>query len=172
MRTIDRAQEDSKRTELRRGRISHATYVQAIGQALARDWFRLESCDILTQLDLVRHLVSTYPEKYPSPGWAVRALLDKAIDDVIALCRSHPDATNSRIVDFLEGRRSGVSVTAIALRWNLSRECVSRTIGRKASFLVTERVLVRNRRKVRSIVTDPIPLPSQAVTKRPISHSA
>lgn len=172
MRMTDQTQDDSKRTELRRGRISHATYVQAIGQALARDWFKLENCDILTQLDLVRHLVSTYPEKYPSPGWAVRALLDKAIDDVVTLCRSHPDATNSRIVDFLEGRRSGISVTAIALRWNLSRECVSRTIGRKAVFLVTERVLVRNRRKVRPVAADPVPMSSQTIAQRPISHSA
>lgn len=172
MRTRDRVQEDNKRTDLRRGRIPHATYVQVVGQALARDWFRLESFDILTQLDLVQHLVSTYPEKYPSSGWAVRALLDKAIDDVVALCRSHPDVTNSRIVDFLESRRSGMSVSAIALRWNLSRECVSRTIGRKASFLVTERVLVRNRRKIRPVTADPVPLASQPVAQWPLSHTA
>ena len=126
----------------------------------------------MIQLDLVWHLVSTCPETFPSPGWVVKALLDKAIDDVIAPCRSHPDVTNSRIVDLLEGRRSGDSVTDIVLRWNPSRECVSRTIGRNAVFLVAERVLVRNRKKMRPVATDPVPLPTQTVAQRPISHTA
>jgi hypothetical protein len=101
----------------------------------------LDSCEILTQLEVVDQLVSAYPNRFLSPGWAVRALLDKAIDDVMAAARKSKDDQSQRIALFLELRRQGQSVTAIALAWGLSRECVSRTISRKAILLVTDRLL-------------------------------
>jgi len=63
----------------------------------------------LSQQDLVQRLVALHPDRYPSPGWAVRALLDKSIYEVVALCGSHPDSMNLRIIEFLKARRSGAS---------------------------------------------------------------
>jgi len=63
--------------EARRGRISHVIYVRTVGQVLTRDWFALGGCDVLAQLELVGQLVATYPERYLSRGWAIRAVLDR-----------------------------------------------------------------------------------------------
>ncbi len=172
MRSSQQSIESGKRSEVRRGRISHATYLQAVGQSLARDWFGLEKCDILSQLDLVQHLVALHPDRYPSPGWAVRALLDKSMDDVVALCRSHPDSMNLRIIEFMEARRSGTSIKAIAERWGLSRECVSCTVGRQVTRLVTDRVLYRNTRGTRPMGQEPVALPPRSQGHQPLTHSA
>ncbi len=131
--------------EARRGRISHATYVRTVGQVLTRDWFALEGCDVLAQLELVGQLLATYPERYPSRGWAIRAVLDRAMRDVIALCASKPDPASARLVRFLEARRQGESIAAIARAWGLTREHLSRSVGHQAIVLVTERVLALNR---------------------------
>lgn len=126
-----------------------AVYVRTVGQMLTRDWYTLESCEILTRLDIVAQLVVKYPDRYPSVGWAVRGVLDKAISSVIALCQARPDQANRRLAAFLEARR-GQSVTAIAREWDLSREYISRTVGRQAILLVTEKVLAISRISVRA----------------------
>jgi hypothetical protein len=118
--------EESKRAEVRRGRISHTAYVRVVGQALPRDWFALESCEILAQLDLVERLVARYPERYPSRGWAVRAFLDKAVDDVVTLCQSRSDLASMQLVRFLEARRNGASVAGNGPRQGLvARVCLT-----------------------------------------------
>jgi len=160
---------------VRRGRIAHATYARVVGRALTRDWFALESCEPLTQLEVVGHLVDMYPERYPSRGWAVRALLDKAIDDVVALCRSKPDAANTRLARFLEVRREGKPITAIAAEWGLTRECVSRKVGRRAILLVTDRVLAHNRRGPaagQSAMREPVALSPRIGATPTVQHSA
>jgi len=134
--------------DTRKGRISHATYMRVVGQVLINDWFALDKCETLTQIAVVQELVAAYPNRFLSPGWAVRALLDRAIDEVIALARKSKDSHDYRLADFLELRRQHKSVTAIAKEWRLSRECVSRTVGRKAINLVTERFLALTKRKV------------------------
>jgi hypothetical protein len=130
----------------RRGRISIAEYEATVRRMLTRDWFALDECDILTQLDLVESLVTTYPARYPSQGAAVRWLLDKAIDQVVAACEASADAGSLRVAEFLRQRRTGVSVVDIARSWGISREYVSRTIGHRATQLVTRRVLALGRR--------------------------
>ncbi len=132
--------------ERRRGRIPVAEYEAVVGRMLTRDWFALDECDTLTQLDLIESLVTTHPARYPSRGAAVRWLLDKAIDQVVATCEASADAGSLRIAEFLRQRRTGASVVAIARAWGLSREYVSRTIGRRATQLVTRRVLALGRR--------------------------
>ncbi len=127
--------------ETRRGRIAHATYVRVVGQMLTRDWFALDTCDVLTQFEIIGQLVSVHPNQFISPGWAVRVLLDKAMDDVIAMASKRKDVGSQRVASFLELRRQGKSVTAIAQEWGLSRECVSRTVSHKAVRLVTDRFL-------------------------------
>ncbi len=134
--------------DTRKGRISHATYVRVVGQMLICDWFALDKCETLTQIAVVQELVTAYPNRFLSPGWAVRALLDKAMDEVIVLARNSKNTSDHRIADFLELRRQHKSVTAIAKDWNLSRECVSRTVGRKTINLVTDRLLALSKRKV------------------------
>lgn len=133
-------------SDRRRGRISVAEYESVVGRMLTRDWFALDECDTLTQLSLIESLVTTHPARYPSHGAAVRWLLDKAIDQVIAACEASADAGSLRIVEFLRQRRSGASVVEVAREWGISREYVSRTIGRRATQLVTRRVLALGRR--------------------------
>jgi hypothetical protein len=162
----------SKRADVRRGRISHATYVRIMGQALPKDWFALETCEVLAQLELVDHLIARYPERYPSRGWAIRALLDKAIEDVASLCQSRSDLTSRRLIHFLEARRAGRSVKEIALDWGLSRECVSRTVGRQAAMMIAERVLTRNRRHIQAMAHDPVELPVRNLTRVSASRTA
>jgi hypothetical protein len=133
--------------EARRGRIARDTYLRTVGQMLTRDWFALDRCDILTQLEIVEQLVAGYPTRYLSRGAAVRFVLDKAIGQVVAACRASSDSATRCIAEFLEARQAGKSVAAIAREWRLSREYVSRAIGRRAIALVTDRVLVLGRRK-------------------------
>jgi hypothetical protein len=132
--------------EGRRGWIPVAQYEAVVGRMLTRDWFTLDSCDSLTQLDLVESLVTAHPARYPSHGAAVRWLLDKAMDQVIAACEASADAGSTRIAEFLRQRRSGVTVVEIARTWGISREYVSRTVSRRATQLVTRRVLAMGRR--------------------------
>jgi hypothetical protein len=134
-------------TETKRGRISHATYAHTIGLMLTRDWFALEECEVLTQLDIVKRLVSDYPSKYLTPGWAVRRVLDKAITRVIQASKASHDARIQKIATYLELRLQYQSTSDIAHQWGVSRECVSRTIGRQAILLVTDQVLAMNREK-------------------------
>jgi hypothetical protein len=58
------------------------------------------------------------------------------------------DPASERLATFLEERRTGKTVTAIAREWGLSREYVSRTVARQAIRLVTDRVLVIGRRRL------------------------
>jgi hypothetical protein len=141
--------------ETRRGRISHATYVRTVGQMLTRDWFALDRGDVLTQLEIVGQLVAAYPNRFLSPGWAVRALLDKAMDDVMAAARKSKDGQGQRIAQFLELRRQEQTVTDIAKAWELSRECVSRTISRKAILLVTDRFLLLSKASLSDATNGP-----------------
>jgi hypothetical protein len=134
--------------EARRGRISRATYIRVVGQMLTRDWYALDQCDVLTQLDLVEQLVAAYPTRYHCKGAAVRALLDRAISQVIAACRSSADQRSQRVATFLEARQAGQSVTAIARKWGISREYVSRAVGRRAVELVTDHVLALGHRRL------------------------
>lgn len=157
--------------ESRRGRISRAVYVRTVGQMLTRDWYTLESCEVLTQLDIVAQLVAKYPDRYPSVGWAVRGMLDKAISSIIALCQARPDQASQRLAAFLEARRQGKSVTAIAREWDLSREYVSRTVGRQAILLVTEKVLAISRLTVIEPKSE-TPARSMHVVQQPAKHSA
>jgi hypothetical protein len=60
---------------------------------------------------------------------------------VIAAARKSKDVAGQRSADFLDLRRQGQSVTDIAKAWSLSRECVSRTVSRKALLLVTDRLV-------------------------------
>ncbi|MBA2682275.1 MAG: hypothetical protein H0U76_28265 [Ktedonobacteraceae bacterium] len=69
------------------------------------------------------------------------------------MCKSK-DTSDHRIADFLERRRQHQSVMAITKEWNLSRECVSRTVGRKAVNLVTDRLLALTKRKVDASLAD------------------
>src|SRR6185369_7185328 len=107
-----------------------------------------DECDMLTQLDLVESLVTTHPARYPSRGAAVRWLLDKAIDQVVAACDASADSGSVRVAEFLRQRRANVSVVAIARQWGISREYVSRTIGHRATQLVTRRLLALGRRTI------------------------
>src|SRR5262249_36142266 len=132
----------------RRGRIARDTYISTVGQMLTRDWFTLDRCDVLTQLEIVDQLVAVYPNRYLSRGAAVRFVLDKAIGQVVAACRVSSDHPTRRIADYLEARQSGKSVSAVAREWSLSREYVSRAIGRRAIELVIDRVLVLGHRKL------------------------
>jgi hypothetical protein len=132
----------------RKGRISRTTYIHVVGHMLIRDWFALEHCETLTQLELVGHLVAAYPNRYLSPGWAVRALLDRAIDDIIAVSRKSKDEGGQRLAKFLELRRQGKQVKEIAEQWELTREHLSRSVNRRAIELVTDRLLVLGRRKL------------------------
>jgi hypothetical protein len=134
--------------DARRGRISRATYISTVGRMLTRDWFALDGCDVLTQLEIVDQLVAAYPTRYLTRGAAVRFVLDKAIAQVIAACDASSDLFTRRIASYLEARQAGKSVSAIAREWRLSREYVSRAIGRRAAELVTDRVLVLGRRKL------------------------
>jgi hypothetical protein len=138
----------SRRGDSRRGRTSHATYVRVVGQVLTRDWYALETCEALKQIDLVGRLVESRPDRYPTRGWAVRAILNKAIGDTIDLCHMQSDRASERLAAFLEARSGGKTVTAIAREWGLSRECVSRTVARQAIRLVTDRVLALGRRRL------------------------
>ena len=148
MRIAQSGATSGKRNEARRGRTSHAAYIRVVGQALTRDWYALEACETLTQLDLVTRLVESRPDRYPTRGWAVRAILNKAIGDTIDLCHLQSDPASERLAAFLEERRTGKTVTAIAREWGSSRECVSRTVARQAIRLVTDRVLVLGRRRL------------------------
>jgi hypothetical protein len=132
--------------ERRRGRIPVVEYEAVVGRMLTRDWFTLDMCDTLTQLDLVESLVTAHPARYPSRGAAVRWLLDKAMDQVIAACEASADAGSARIAAFHRQRRTGVSVVEIARTWGISREYVSHTVSRRATHLVTRRVLALGRR--------------------------
>ncbi len=155
--------------EARRGRISHATYVRTVGRALTRDWYALEGCEVLAQLELVGQLVARFPERYPSRGWAIRAMLDRAMRDVIALCASKPDPGSARLASFLEARRKGESVAAIAREWELTREHVLRSVGHQAIVLVTDRVLALNRSGLASgqSTREVTQLPTQVADKHP-----
>jgi hypothetical protein len=135
-----------KMGEGRRGRIPVAQYEAVVGRMLTRDWFTLDTCDMLTQLDLIESLVTAHPARYPSRGAAVRRLLDKAMDQVIAACEASGDTGSIRIAEFLRQRRNGIPVVEIARTWGISREYVSRTVSRRATQLVTRRVLALGRR--------------------------
>jgi hypothetical protein len=134
--------------ERRRGRIAHATYVRTVGQMLTRDWYALDDCEILTQLELVDQLVASHPTRYLCRGAAVRAILDRAIAQVVAACRASSDTGSRRMADFLEARQRGLSVAAVAREWGISREYISRTVGRRAIRLVTDRVLAFGQRSL------------------------
>lgn len=133
---------------VRRGRIPHAVYVEAVGRALIQDWYALEQCEVLTQLELVDQLVIANPSRYLSKGAAVRAILDKAAAQVVAACRQSSDRGSARIASFLEAQARGESVSDIARDWGLTREYVSRRVGRHAIHLVTDRVLALGRRQL------------------------
>ena len=135
-------------SESKRGRVPRSTYVHTISVKLMHDWMKLNQCELLTQLDIVQLLCEHNPRKYPTPGMAVRELLDTAIDQVIEVTLFNPNITVKRIGEYLNGRVMGKSVSFIADEWGLTREYVSRTIGRQAAELVTERVLKMARRKV------------------------
>ena len=86
--------------------------------------------------------------RFLSKGAAVRWPLDKAIDQVIAACEASADTGSLRVVRFLQQRQAGASVAAFAREWGISREYVSRTVGRRAVQLVTKRVLALGRRTI------------------------
>ncbi len=134
--------------EGRRGRISQATYLRVVGAMLTRDWFALDQCDILTQLDLVEQLVTQYPTRYLCKGLAVRAILDKAIQQVIDACRASADPASVRVATYLDLRKQGQTTAAIARSWGMTREYVSRSVGRRAIHLVTDRTLRLGRRQL------------------------
>lgn len=157
----DPAEPDSRSGPARRGRIAHTTYQRLIGKGLTQDWYTLDRCEALTRLELVDELVRTYPKRYITRGAAVRAILDKATDQVIAACRQSADHGSERIATFLESRSQGVSVSEIARDWGLSREYVSRRVGRQAIGLVTDRVLAIGRHPlVLQQAYEPVPSPS------------
>lgn len=145
---VDVAGRGEKSPVARRGRIPHAAYTKAVGRTLAQDWYALEQCDLLTQLELVDQLVIANPSRYLSKGAAVRAILDKAAAQVVAACRQSSDRGSARIAEFVEARCRGRSVSEIARDWGLSREYVSRRVGRQAMRLVTDRVLALGRRQL------------------------
>jgi hypothetical protein len=116
-----------------------------VGKGLTQDWYALDHCEVLTQLELVDHLVKAYPKRFLTKGAAVRAILDKAMDQVIAACRQSSDHGSERIASFLEARTRGESVADIAREWGLSREYVSRRVGRQAIGLVTARAVAIGR---------------------------
>jgi len=86
----------------------------------------------------------------------------------VSLNRS--DTANARLAQFLDARRAGTSVTAIALEWGLSRACVSRKVRRQAVLLVTDRVLARNQRGIPS--REPVALPARGGPRPAVQHSA
>ncbi len=78
-----------------------------MGKGLTQDWYALDRCEVLTQLELVDHLLRTYPKRFLTKGSAVRAILDKAMTQVIAACRQSSDQGSERIASFLEARMRG-----------------------------------------------------------------
>src|SRR5579871_2901699 len=116
----------------RRGRISHEVYAATVGRMLTRDWFALDTCDVLTQLEVVTRLVEAYSNRYLTRGAAVRFVLDKAIALVIAACGTSSDLSTRRVSAYLVARQEGKTVSAIAREWRLSREYVSRVVGHRA----------------------------------------
>lgn len=135
-------------SETKRGRIPYEAYVKTVGQMLTRNWYVLDQCEMLTQLEVIQYLVSVNPTKYPRPGIAVRALLDKAIDQVIVATIDNPHYQTQLTARFLQYRIQGITVSEIAKNWGFSREYISRTIGKQAITLVTDRVLKIGRRKL------------------------
>ena len=111
MRITQSGATSGKRNEARRGRTSHAAYIRVVGQALTRDWYALEACETLTQLDLVTRLVESRPDRYPTRGWAVRAILNKAIGDTIDLCHLQSDPASERLA----------AASASRARWRVRR---------------------------------------------------
>ena len=141
-------------TATRRGRISQATYVRVVGRMINKDWFALARCETLTQLEVIDQLVAAYPKAFFSPGCAVRALIDKSIDHVVRAARLRTDDRSQKMADYLEKRRAGVSVAAIAQGFGLSREYVTRTIGQQALTQVTERLLALGKHQLQSEQTE------------------
>jgi hypothetical protein len=139
---------DSKRAEVRRGRMPIAEYESVVGRMLTRDWFALDSCDVLAQLGIADSLVSRYPARFLSRGAAVRWPLDKAIEQVVSACEASTDTGGLRVARFLQQRQTGATVASIACEWGISREYVSHTVGRRAVHLVTKWVLVLGRRTI------------------------
>ncbi len=78
-----------------------------------------------------------------------------------------PDPASARLVRFLEARRKGESIAAIARAWGLTREHLSRSVGHQAIVLVTERVLVLNRGGLSSGQSnrEPVHLPTRSDAK-------
>ncbi len=137
-----------KPPDTKRGRTPRAAYTEAVGKMLTRTWDVLDTCDVLTQLDVVQHFCEVNPRKYPTPGFAVRELLDLAMDQVQRIALTSKDIPTQRIAYYLLFRRDKKPVAFIAECFGLSREYVTRTIGKHAVQLVTERVLQIGRRKL------------------------
>ena len=114
-----------------------------------RDWFALDASEILTQFELVDYLVSAEPRRYWSKGQAVRVLLDRSIEHVIAHIQKSDDKSNNRVAEFLQKRKAGISIAAIGRDWGMTREHLSRSVNRQAIQLVTERFLTLARQSVK-----------------------
>ena len=91
--------------ETKRGRISKAAYMREVGRMFTRDWFALDASEILTQFELVDYLVSAEPRRYWSKGQAVRVLLDRSIEHVIAHIQKSDDKSMNRVAEFLKNVR-------------------------------------------------------------------
>ncbi len=159
--------EKDKPPNPKRGRISHSAYEQAVGKMLMRTWDVLDTCDTLTQLDVVQHFCTVNPRKYPTPGFAVRELLDLAIEQVIRISLDAKDITTQRIAYYLMWRRDKQSIAFIGESFGLSREYVTRTIGKRAIQLVTGRVLLIGRRKLVPVTEEKAPEPLPIEQMRP-----
>jgi hypothetical protein len=160
--------EQDKPPNTKRGRISRAAYEQAVGKMLMRTWNVLDTCDVLTQLDVVQHFCEVNPRRYPTPGFAVRELLDMAMDQVIQISLKSKDIPTQRIAYYLLWRMDNKSIAFIGESFSLSREYVTRTIGKRAIHLVTERVLQIGRRKLVDVVEEktPEPIPIEQIRPR------
>jgi len=141
----------------RRGRPSQGDYTQSVCDALRYDLVQLDGCAALTQLPGVQALSRRHAHRLLPVGAALRALLDQAVADVMALAEAGRDPSLDRIAIFLRiwyGERG--TITAVASALELSRSRVSRVVKPLAVELVTRRFL-----ELASRAQSPVPTTAQ-----------
>ena len=123
--------------------ISHDDYAQAVAAVLRADLFELEDCALLGQLPGVRALAKSLTRHGVFPtGSAIRALLDRAVGEVVLLALNQRDPASQRIAWFLQlWYKEGRTVVAAAEVLELSRSYVAHTVQPRALELVAKHFL-------------------------------
>jgi len=129
--------------EKRKGRKSQADYREMIGKALLSDRFTLEEFPVLSQLPGIEKWAAAHPYELLPRGKALESLLGKAVADAIVFLGDAKDTTTRRVAEYLRLRyQEQKKVKDIAQEWQLSVDQVSRTAGRRALDIATERFLM------------------------------